>query len=195
MSEHIVDECVYKGYRIVIAYDEFTSAIDVDRIGTFWGFHRKYDLGDKPPSWADPHNFDSWDEFEAAIRERLGVKVLLPVYMYDHSGVTIRTTPFSCGWDSGQIGFVFADGPAFDGLSESDIQEVLKSEIAEYAEVLEGHVYEYRVTDPEGDELGSCCGFIGSDLSVLFNEAKDEIDSDLRRRDTGVRLVAEHFAL
>src|SRR5690554_6771246 len=26
--------------------------------------------------------------------------VLLPVYMYDHSGITISTTPFSCRWDS-----------------------------------------------------------------------------------------------
>src|SRR5690554_2094392 len=25
--------------------------------------------------------------------------VLLPVYMYEHGGITISTTPFSCRWD------------------------------------------------------------------------------------------------
>lgn len=192
---HIVDECYYKGYRIVIAYDEFTTTDDVARSGTFWAFHGKYKLGDEPPSWANPLEFDCWDDFAAGIRERLNVKVLLPVYLYDHGGITISTTPFSCSWDSGQVGFVFADDPAFDGMTEDDITSALRSEIAEYAEVLEGHTYEYRVIDPEGDELGSCCGFIGTDNSALLEYAKDDIEAELRRRDTGVRLVAEHFAL
>ncbi len=32
--------------------------------------------------------------------------MVLPLYMYDHSGITIALTPFNCRWDSGQVGFV-----------------------------------------------------------------------------------------
>jgi hypothetical protein len=33
---------------------------------------------------------------------------ILPVYLYDHSGLTINTTGFTCPWDSGQIGWIYA---------------------------------------------------------------------------------------
>jgi hypothetical protein len=29
--------------------------------------------------------------------------------MYDHSGITISYKPFSCPWDSGQIGWIFVN--------------------------------------------------------------------------------------
>jgi hypothetical protein len=32
---------------------------------------------------------------------------MLPIYMYDHSGITISYKPFSCPWDSGQVGWIF----------------------------------------------------------------------------------------
>jgi len=31
----------------------------------------------------------------------------LPLYLYDHSGITISTGPFSCPFDSGQVGFIY----------------------------------------------------------------------------------------
>lgn len=33
--------------------------------------------------------------------------VMQPLYLYDHSGLTISTGRFSCPWDSGQVGFAF----------------------------------------------------------------------------------------
>lgn len=35
--------------------------------------------------------------------------VIMPVYMYDHSGLSFSTGRFSCGWDSGTIGFMMVD--------------------------------------------------------------------------------------
>jgi hypothetical protein len=35
--------------------------------------------------------------------------VVLPVYIYDHSGITLNTTGFSCPWDSGQVGWIVCD--------------------------------------------------------------------------------------
>jgi hypothetical protein len=34
--------------------------------------------------------------------------VILPLYVYEHSGVTMRTYPFGCRWDSGQAGYIYA---------------------------------------------------------------------------------------
>lgn len=33
----------------------------------------------------------------------------LPLYLFDHSGITMNTTGFSCPWDSGQVGWIWTD--------------------------------------------------------------------------------------
>ena len=45
------------------------------------------------------------DEIRDGIED--GSLIGTPVYVYSHSGATMRTTPFSCPWDSGQSGFVY----------------------------------------------------------------------------------------
>lgn len=42
-----------------------------------------------------------WSIFEPHI-------IILPLYLYDHSGITMRTSKFSCPWDSGQVGWIYA---------------------------------------------------------------------------------------
>lgn len=46
-----------------------------------------------------------WQELKALADE---THCILPVYMYDHSGLTINTTGFSCPWDSGLLGWIYA---------------------------------------------------------------------------------------
>jgi hypothetical protein len=73
-----------------------------DNLGTMLCYHRRYDLGDskdRKEYWPNP-------EDAKALAEREDV-VWLPLYMYDHSGITISTAPFSCPWDSGQLGIIF----------------------------------------------------------------------------------------
>ena len=74
-----------------------------DNLGTMLCYHRKYRLGDKSSVTVE----------EAQKIERtntyMGEKcVVLPVYMYDHSGLAFKTTPFSCPWDSGRVGIIYA---------------------------------------------------------------------------------------
>jgi hypothetical protein len=33
--------------------------------------------------------------------------VILPLYLYDHSGITISTGAFPCPWDSGRVGYIY----------------------------------------------------------------------------------------
>lgn len=75
-----------------------------DNLGTMICFHRRYDLGDKHSYSSD--DYSSWEEMKKAIIKEENPAVILPLYMYEHSGISISTSPFSCPWDSGQIGFV-----------------------------------------------------------------------------------------
>ncbi len=58
------------------------------------------------------------------IVEDLGKYVILPLYLYDHGGITMRTNPFSCPWDSGQVGWIYAPKKTFideTGYSEAEL--------------------------------------------------------------------------
>ncbi len=91
--------------RLKVLHDRSAdSPRNWDNLGKMICFHRGYDLGDKHNYNADDYN--SWGEIEKAIIKEENPAVILPLYMYDHSGISISTSPFGCRWDSGQIGFV-----------------------------------------------------------------------------------------
>jgi hypothetical protein len=82
--------------------------------------------------------------------------------MYDHSGVVLSTTPFSCPWDSGQLGIIYATREKIvaEGLGGDDekVREILRGEVKVFYWWLNGECYGYTIEDPDGD---SCFGFIG----------------------------------
>ncbi len=76
------------------------------------------------------------------------------LYLYDHSGLTMNTTGFSCGWDSGQVGMIVVskekarEAWGWKILTRDRVQRVLDTldeEVKEYAQYLEGEVYGFRV--------------------------------------------------
>lgn len=85
-----------------------------------------------------------------------------PVYMYDHGGQTIRTSPFSCSWDSGCIGHAIVTHEAIkrEGLSLEQAQKRLESEIKILDQYLTGDVWGYRIFE-NYEEIDSCWGFYG----------------------------------
>lgn len=73
-------------------------------ITTFVLSHKRYNLGNKTS--IDFSTITSWEGVKAAIkREFKDALCITPVYMYDHSGISLSNTPFSCPWDSGQVGY------------------------------------------------------------------------------------------
>jgi len=78
-----------------------------DNLGTMVCFHNRYNLGDKHDY--NSNDYNGWDEMEKDIIKRENVGVILPLYLYDHSGITMNTTGFSCRFDSGQVGFIFVN--------------------------------------------------------------------------------------
>ena len=148
-----------------------TNPREDDNLGTMVCFHSRYNLGDKHSY--DHLDYNGWDEMKQAITKKENVAIILPLYLYDHSGITISTTPFHCRWDSGQIGFVFISKEKIrreyrcKRVSKKLIDRVTKyiiSEVKTYDNYLTGSCCGYRITDTEtGREVDSCWGYYGSD--------------------------------
>jgi hypothetical protein len=162
-------------------------------------FHKRYDLGDKHNYSVDDYN--SWEEMEKAILKEEGKgTIILPLYLYDHSGVSISTGSFSCRWDSGQVGFIIADkkkilqefgGKILTKKTKEKVVSILESEVSTYSQYLEGEVYGFIIEDEEGEQLDSCFGFYGNDFAI--NGMLDYIDASLLGVEEGevVRLLEE----
>jgi len=97
----------YKGFEIEIHDDESASSPrEWDNMTTMICMHGSLSLGDKHGYGSN--DFYGWEGLKERLKKDYDiVSEILPMYMYNHSGITISTTPFSCRWDSGQIGWVF----------------------------------------------------------------------------------------
>jgi len=142
-----------------------------DNMGVMVCFHSRYNLGDKNHGYSKD-DFDSWGELERKIWGDEDPVVVLPLYLYDHSGITIKTSPFGSRWDSGQVGFIFARKKdvkkmllieTIVGAAEKRVTDILNGEVENYDQYLRGDVYGFIIEDKEGNELDSCGGFYGDD--------------------------------
>jgi hypothetical protein len=166
------------GNFIVRTYQEDSpeSPRSWDNLGTMVCFHNRYNLGDKHDY--NSNDYNGWDEMEKDIIKRENVGVILPLYLYDHSGITMNTTGFSCNWDSGRVGFIFISkqkmlqeygGKIVTQKLKDRVEGYLKSEVETYDQYLTGDVYGYRVFKEENgeeEELDSCWGFYGEDTCM-----------------------------
>ena len=132
-----------------------------DNVGKMVCFHKRYALGDKTDFKSD--DYSGWDALRKAIEEREPVAVILPLYLYDHSGITISTKPFSCRWDSGQVGWIYATVAQVKDEWNGDVDaatKYLEGEVETYDQFLTGDVYGFVVRAPNGMEE-SCWSFFG----------------------------------
>lgn len=149
---------------VIIAQDEINeSPREWDNLGTMACFHRRYTLGDKD------HGL-SLEEAQA-IEADDKKYIALPLYLYDHSGITMNTTGFSCRWDSGQVGVIFVSKEAvrkeygwkvITKARKEQILGYLKGEVETYDQFLRGDVYGFKCVE-NGEETDSCWGFYGTD--------------------------------
>ena len=157
---------------IRIFRDEFPeNPREWSNLGTMIAFHKRYSLGD------DNHGFHSsdysgWSAMEAAILAEHKGGIILPLYLYDHGGITMSTTPFSCPWDSGQVGFIVASAEKIrqvymvKRITKKIRERAIKSlvrEVEVYDNYLTGEVYGFEIISPSGHVAESCSGFYGND--------------------------------
>ncbi len=193
-------------YTIKVEYDDISDCPrGWDNLGTMVCFHSRYTLGDK-------HDFESPDAmvhelsglYEEEIYEYLTGEqldhcwkevhkkyVVLPLYLYDHSGITMNTTGFTCGWDSGCVGYIYISHE--DIRKEYNIKRVSKqwrekvasyltSEVEIYDQYLTGEVYWFNVEKTDNGEsidVDSCGGFYGYNDEYMISVIKDAIQHDI----------------
>ncbi len=184
------------GYKVKIYYDsDPQSPREWGNLGTMVCWHRRYNLGDEQrhdsvKDWMREVvcnlTGEDHDDPEEAFEK---LTIALPLYLYDHSGITMSTGPFSCPWDSGQVGFIYVtnekakkeyDWKALTKAHRKKIEDYLRNEVEVYDQFLRGDVYGYRIEDADEIEIeiDSCWGFFGSDheKSGLMENVRDNID-------------------
>jgi hypothetical protein len=175
-----VEEFEANGLNVKIYSDEdpINPRVDYDNDDVMVAFHKRYSLGDK-------HNysfndFNSWDELKAQICKDNDVLEILPLYLLDHSGITISTTDFNDKWDSGMVGFIFItkDEARKSHMVKKISKKVretchknLLSSVETYNQYIRNDVYGYVIEDKDENEIDSCWGFFG--LAYCIEEAKD----------------------
>ena len=141
-------------------------------------------LGDSDSVWGEMKVDKRYLAHE--IRESLSIKACqallkgkvewLPLYLYDHSGITMSTSPFCDPWDSGMVGWIYCTkehavddiGWNEDTWAEQAIK-AMEEEVKVYDQYLTGDVYGFtllRLVDGEWEEEDSCWGFFGSDIET-----------------------------
>jgi len=121
---------------------------------------------------------------DQALLDVIGQKyIVLPLYLYDHSGITMNTTGFSCPWDSGQVGWVYASKEAalreFGGTRmtagiRKQAEDCMRAEVEYYDAYLRGDSYGFELYK-NGELYDSVWGFTGSD----FEEVRRDIEFHL----------------
>ena len=105
-------------------------------------------------------------------RERNGI-IYLPLYIYEHGGITMSTGGFSCPWDSGQAGWIYTtkeDVLGTGGKIKSDKGNYIKitnrnwkdaariwmkEEVKLYDQYLQGDCYGYIIDELDMDDQAS----------------------------------------
>ena len=195
MQDPVYEEA-YQGHTIKIYHDpDAESPREWSNLGTLICWHRRYRLGDS-------HQFESPEAF---LRDRAGVSdqsdlsmehlrdraerkvVILPVFLYYHSGLAMNTIGFHCPWDSGQVGYVYVTLEAVrtefgvnrvtKALREK-AEDILRAEIVSYDAYLGGRVFGY-VIKQDGEEVVACWGFVGDYEPDCLLEARRVVPAPL----------------
>jgi len=133
----------YKDYVIEVEQDVWAeSPREFDNVGMLVLSHKRYDLPNEIH-----FNFsecDSWDEVEKELRKVY--PVVIPVFMYDHSGINFSLGGYNpywvhASWDAGKVGYMVVDR---DELAELGIKYLSKHNKEKLNRVLEGEIEQYN---------------------------------------------------
>jgi hypothetical protein len=185
----------------------FDTPRDWDNLGKMICWHSRYTLGDVKllENYSESkecrlsnltENCNGWDEVEEVLTKEFGAVVILPLFLYDHSGISMRTYSHGqhAGWDGGYVGFIYATKA--DILKEfnvkritkaikTKVEKILTSEVETYSQYLEGDVYFFNIADADGEIVESCGGFYG--MEAVKEEVNSQIDYLVKERQANLK--------
>jgi hypothetical protein len=180
----------YKGWTIEVSVDDDPqNPRDWQDDSHMVCFHRKYNLGDKTD--LTENDFDSWEALKAHLIAECGAVAILPVGLYDHSGISMYVGTRIDPWDSGQVGFIYAteaDMASYGYTTIEEAEEHLRNDVYVYDRYLRGDIYRFRIYKQEecdtchvisnidGDSNGGW-----EDTAAAITEAKSLIDWEVEQ--------------
>ena len=187
---YLREQIDYKGMSIKIYYDENAdSPREWDNLGTIYSNHRDYNL--------DNHKIDELLEEDGRLHtdELDKYFIWLPVYAYEHSGITVSTGhgyPYNDRWDSGLFGIIAVSKErvrkeyGWKNITKERRQQIeghLRNEIKDLDTWFTGQVFGFVAEDENESHLDSCWGYYGNDgIKEAIEEAKAAIDCELDER-------------
>ena len=143
-----------------------------------------------------PNELKNSDEAKDCVLEVLSINslkelaerknIMLPLYLYDHSGITMscsHTYPYNDRWDSGQVGWIYASHneieKEYGTLSADTIENaenLMIGEVETYDSYLRGECYGFTL-EKNGEEIDSCWGFLG-DLREVREDMKSYVSDE-----------------
>lgn len=188
MSLHKIESFTHANRTVTIYLDPepFNPLTECDILTTLACWHRRARLGNRQIEGQSADDLKAKCEFEGD-----PILAILPLYIYEHSGITMSTGSFSDHWDSGQVGWGYVTrsraeamgcvGPRFDRVNGETVQvgewdvasweKAIEGDVKAYDSFLTGECYGYKVTGIDGDEIDSCWGFLG-DVAYCREEAR-----------------------
>jgi hypothetical protein len=95
-----------------------------------------------------------------------------PLFYYEHGNCIYKVTeggnPFSCPWDSGQVGWILVKRSDFKRKNRLEIAQSWANAVTTWCN---GDYYGYVIENEDGDNLESCWGF--DDADYCKEEATD----------------------
>jgi len=125
-------------------------------------------------------------------KQERGARVVLPLSVYEHSGITMFVGNGEYvfdpgGWDTSYVGFIF-DTPESrkecfgdNEASDDEIESSLRAEVKAYASYLEGDITCWSVYDEETDYQDGCGGYVG-DYEVCKQECYAALEHGIEKR-------------
>jgi hypothetical protein len=209
------------GYLIKIFSDpDPQDPREWDNVGVMVCEHRRYNLGDhkdhkgrdaaidavlasrdyRPSMMGDRYDLANDPPALWGALQQCSDIISMPLYLYDHSGITMSTSKFSCPWDSGQIGFIFCTNdkaleewgskglPPQQRMSPRVRQKAIDymtGEVETYDQFIRGDVYGFVVERDDGEELSSgeidsCWGYHG--IEAAKEAAMEVVNGDKEAR-------------
>lgn len=138
--------------------------------------HNRYDLPyETDLSKGYLKSLDGWDEVKRELVYAHGIypTCIKPVYMYDHGGISVSTTGFSCGGDSGQVGYIFVDKATIkkEEITKKTAIAWMLGDLQTYDQYIRGDVFDVVICDESGEIVDIVCGF------YCYDHAEDEAKS------------------
>ena len=203
--------------RLVIEQDQFPEdPRSWDNLGTMLCCHRDYQLGDcnsnreteeqlaeicrkygKSDEEIDEMTFAEEVQFILDQDDVCG----LPLYITDHSGISMQTYRFDA-WDSSFVGLIFVEKDFYlaqmclkDEVDwKEKAKETLEGEVKTYSDFLEGNVYGWTLYEPvvvirqsmdgkelsrEIDEEGEMVNAVGGVYDPTFGDVEEYFDFEI----------------